>query len=753
MLSILSDAIDTIRSLAHGDWFVCINPDIFCSFQAFIERIVHLLTVLLSIVPQSTLRVVQQSNHSIPASPRYTVAAEFPLSAFSSYYIKPAATQEPQPIIFDYVLNTTFPLNLTNPKTIPNKNENDPVYFPLPIVNISLPAAEALVRSAFKNISAIVKDNSTDNCTKCLAALSVGKVVAQKTPESVPALLVNLCSTFNFRSSVNCMSKYATENYGVIWAQVLAFANVSGLDGRYICNDLSKKFCPGPLTSPLNKTGLFPKPKPTNARIPLASGERVKVLHLSDFHLDPRYLVTAEANCSRSLCCRADTNASAMLYGQIAFPAPLYGAYKCDTPYYLALAALQAISPLTGTDDGISDIAWTIYTGDLVSHDPQNQLSRAYIEYTETSVYSLFKKYLGGPVFAALGNHDSNPNAIDAPHSLPGPLGRQSSWNYNHVASLWQQNGWINSSTVEQARLHYGAYSVRNQYGLRIITLNTDFWLKGNSLNYINTTDPDVSGMLRFLIEELQAAEDAKERVWILGHVLSGWDGKNPLKNPTDLFYTIVDRYSPHVIANIFFGHTVGSLSIIFRDLTKNSKHEDQVMIYYSQNGTVRTSSTAQTIGWIGPSITPLTNLNSGFRMYEVDTGSFEIYEAYTWISDVSSYSDLNVSATGPVFELEYSTRDAYNIGWPSSSALNAQYWHTVTEAMETDRSLVERFNTYQGKSSIRTPNCTNDACAEAKICYMRSGSAPLGKQCIQGRVLPPPLSPFLPRINITNSP
>ena len=156
-------------------------------------------------------------------------------------------------------------------------------------------------------------------------------------------------------------------------------------------------------------------------------------------------------------------------------------------------------------------------------------------------------------------------------------------------------------------------------------------------------------------------------------------------------------------------------------------------MIYYSNNGTVRTSSTAQTVCWIGPSITPLINLNSGFRMYEVDTGTFDVHDAYTWISDVSQFPALNVSATGPVFEFEYSTRDVYNIGWPQSSPLDAKFWHAVTEAMESNRSLVERFNMFQGKSSVRTPNCTSDACAEAKICYMRSGSAPLGQGCIQG--------------------
>lgn len=242
-------------------------------------------------------------------------------------------------------------------------------------------------------------------------------------------------------------------------------------------------------------------------------------------------------------------------------------------------------------------------------------------------------------------------------------------------------------------------------------------WYRSNFLTFINTTDPDNSGMFSWIIEELQKAEDAGERVWIVGHVLSGWDGTNPLPNPTDLFYQIVDRYSPHVIANIFFGHT----------------HEDQFMVYYANNGTVQNADNALTTGWIMPSITPLTNLNSGFRLYEVDTGDFNIYEAYTFYSNVSEYPALEHK--GPTFEIEYSTRDAYGLaaGWDEDAPLNATFWHRVTEAMEKDLDLVSLHNNYQGKQSVKSPNCTTTACQEAKVCYMRSGSVALGSQCPQG--------------------
>ena len=660
-----------------------------------------------------------KASNGIPGASSYVAPAGFPTTAFSSYYAVPSG-QEPQPALYDPVLSITYPEELTNPDKLPDY-DNDPVYYPKPIRKLTTAEQKKVISDGLTNISHIISSNEySGNCSKCVAALSVGKSAAQLAPTLVPDAMVKLCTSSGYESAESCKEDFEATTYGAIWTQVLAFADVTGLDGQYICNHLSSDFCDYPAVTPLVPSDWFPKLKPADAadRCPEPSGKRVKVLHMSDFHLDPRYKVGSEGNCTSDLCCRSNAENDDIAKGSISYPAPLYGAYECDTPYDLGLAALQAIAPLTGTSKE-NPLAWTVYTGDLVSHDPQTELSRLYTEYAEDSIYYMFSKYLTGPLFPVLGNHDTNPEAIDAPHSLPGPLGMQMSWNYNHVAGLWQQHGWISSAAASEARLHYGAYSIKNHYGLRMITFNTDFWYHSNYLNYINMTNPDVSGTFKFMIQELQAAEDAGERVWIFGHVLSGWDGSNPLNNPTNLFYQIVDRYSPHVIANVFFGHT----------------HEDEQMIYYANNGTVQTRDTALTPGWIGPSVTPLSNLNSGFRMYEVDTSTFDIYEAYTWYADVNSFPSLNGTNHGPTFKFEYSTREAYGpaADWPSDAPLNATFWHAVTEAMEKDIGLVSKFNTYEGKMSVMTPNCTDAACAAAKICYMRSGSTALGMACPAG--------------------
>lgn len=112
---------------------------------------------------------------------------------------------------------------------------------------------------------------------------------------------------------------------------MLAYADVEGLDSNYICHSLSRNICNQPKTSPLDTTNLFPKPKPAQARAPIASGKRVKVLHLSYFHLDARYAVGSEANGSFGLCCRND-NYIDLSEDQVLLPAWSYGFFKCDTP-------------------------------------------------------------------------------------------------------------------------------------------------------------------------------------------------------------------------------------------------------------------------------------------------------------------------------------------------------------------------------------------------------------------------------------
>ncbi|KAK3402977.1 Metallo-dependent phosphatase-like protein [Sordaria brevicollis] len=653
----------------------------------------------------------------------FTVPGTFPASVFSSYYVKPGPTNQPQPILYDPVLNVTFPFNLTDPRNVPDSSD-DPVILPQAAANLSDATGEAIVSAAVSEVLRLFESNNTggsDTCSKCTAALAVGKMVAKLAPTHFPTGMVQLCQKLKFSTYSSCELTYGHNASGASWTQILAYADVAGLDGQYICSYLRKGTCPYPTVTSVKAK--FPKPKPKKPVVPRRSGKTVKILHLSDLHLDPRYSTGSEANCTSYMCCRYSEPPANGSVPKISVSAPLFGYYKCDSPFYLAVAALQSIGPLTGTS-AKNPPAFTLYTGDMIAHDDEVQASRAYIEASELAIWEMFRAYISGPIYTALGNHDTAPADYETPYAIDnnGTLGQQFSWNYEHVSGLWQHYDWISPNVAHQAATHYASYAVspRQHKNLKVITLNSDLYYQHNPFALLNASNPDFSGMWSFLIDELQSAEDKHQRVWINAHIPTGWDGGSALPNSADYFYQIVERYSPDVIANIFFGHS----------------HEDQFSLYYRGNGTAQTSDNALVTGWMGPSLTPLQNLNSGYRMYEVDTGTWEVMDAYTFFSDVGTYTSLpSKEGQGPVYEFEYSTRDVYGsaINWPKTAPLNATFWHEVTEAMEKNTTLVELFTKYQGKSSAKSKKCETEECRKAKICYMRSGSTALGKQCKSG--------------------
>ena len=70
----------------------------------------------------------------------------------------------------------------------------------------------------------------SDNCQRCQAALEVGKFLAMAAPSEGPALAVRLCEYFDFNS--DCATEYGVQTIGAVVTQVIANADVGGLDGQ-----------------------------------------------------------------------------------------------------------------------------------------------------------------------------------------------------------------------------------------------------------------------------------------------------------------------------------------------------------------------------------------------------------------------------------------------------------------------------------------------------------------------------------------
>lgn len=691
----------------------------------------------------------------------YTASVAFPTSEFPSMDFMPSGMEaEPRPHI-TRVQGGGFDDSLVDPMHLPTGAPSSEAVFPEPSAAYTAMASSSSYEDqVLKNLTDIINNNSTSPCDRCRQALRLGQQVAWAKPSSAPQIMVQLCEKYKFEKhpslTAACESTFGAAQWGSVYTQVLSYANLSEGSSTpdAICTSYLKiKVCPYPeMRLPtddfLNKwfKGKPQAPAEVTQRSKKVGPKRdkpLRVFHGSDFHVDPRYLVGSEGSCDSGQCCRSDSFNST-LWNQTSFapgsipkanishPADYWGYYECDSPWSLIAAAMEGISGLQKPEP--LDLA--IYTGDLTTHDSDAHLSQDMVKYSEQSLYDMFHRHLGNTTMVvALGNHDSSPADLAAPANLPDGRSGQLSWDWDNVAALVKSEGWGNDTTAQTIRSHYGAYSVSPRQGLRVIALNSDFWYRGNPMSFLNVDEPDPSGMLRWLTDELQAAEDANERVWTVSHVIPGWDGGDGVDNPTNLLYLIYSRFA-HTISATFFGHT----------------HEDEFMVWYNAQGSnssqvSRETKDAKVVGFIGPSITPLSNVNPSLRVYEVDPETYEVMDYHQYYTPL--HDNEKLTSSGPVWHELYTARNTYhnfsasvqagtygapvalnNSLWPADAPLNASFWAALTDEMEQRPELIELHALYQGRNSPAALACNTEECYKSKVCYMRSANSHLGRNC-----------------------
>ncbi|KAF2771440.1 Metallo-dependent phosphatase [Teratosphaeria nubilosa] len=414
------------------------------------------------------------------------------------------------------------------------------------------------------------------------------------------------------------------------------------------------ELCPLPAPPKLDLQTLFKNTtKPAPKSLPRNGREPLKVLHFSDYHLDLRYVVGSEADCTSPVCCRVYPYSNASV--PVEESASLFGNYLCDTPEALATSVFRAVPKVTGFD--VDEFAFGIYTGDLVSHDLW-ELTKEYVLAEELSSYQQFFNGLGGvSLYPTLGNHDTFPHAFKA---FP-----------NQDSEI---------------------YRAITKDGLVIISLNSDAWYYFNFHAYIGGNVPDHTGMFSVFIDYLLEAEEADQAVRVIQHVNTGgstdYEG---LPAPTDLWYAIIDRFNNTIRGN-FFGHT----------------HEDEFGVVYSNNATVQNANTAAAVSWIMPSVTTYTNLNSEFRYYLVDPDTSEVMDSITYYANVSDTDSLQAEGDAE-WKFEYSARETYNYDgkWPASEPLTPAFWHGVAIDVKANQTTFETYTDLRTKKFRPYANVT----------------------------------------------
>ncbi|WKX89130.1 hypothetical protein Q1695_008631 [Nippostrongylus brasiliensis] len=531
---------------------------------------------------------------------------------------------------------------------------------------------------------------SCDICTMFVDAINL-LIQQNKTDTEIENFLTELCDAINLEQPHVCkhiIQAFASE---IIFVLTQAIITPNELCGAFIKNCGTSEF---PLNVMWNITipdGKPPvKPWPTVA----ANKPTYKVLHLSDIHIDRQYAVGSEAYCqlddvlgTYAMCCRNyvdDASVSRSKTKPIYVPSGPWGMpYACDLPFQTFDAALSHISKAH------KDLDYIMITGDFEAHDSWDyteDLTRTNIENVTAVLLKYFPKT---PVYVSIGNHEGVPQDAMAPHTMPQYDQRGPQWLYSIMKTMW--SNWLPTSVLPDVQ-YRASYATYPKPGLKLISINTVYCSIVNFYLYINQVDPDAT--LQWLIDELIDSEAKGDRVHIISHVPPGDD--YCLKGWSANFFQIIKRFE-NTIAQQFYGHT----------------HQDDFQVYYDLDDKMRPFH----FNWITPSITTFSYNNPSYRIYTIDGGysgaTYTVLDADTYYGNVT---EANLNNKPPVWRLEYSTKEFYNM-----TDLSPQSWANLSDRLWTDKALFRKFIKNYYRNDHNNECYADDSCRKKFVCAMKT--------------------------------
>ncbi|XP_058823032.1 sphingomyelin phosphodiesterase-like [Topomyia yanbarensis] len=520
-------------------------------------------------------------------------------------------------------------------------------------------------------------------CLTCLSAsntfLEIYKRSANKEKEYLVKIAQDICNLYNFKSyvcegvvSLNAdMILYILERLETIptaegMCEVSYQGNGCVAAGSDILSDRYPKVY---ISSSKNEL----KSSKTSSSYPTNQSPLI-IVHLTDIHLDPEYVVGVNAECGSSSCCRvvpdlepADASNAAGYWGDYR---------KCDSPWHAVVDVVDQIRSQHPEIDAI------YFTGDIIHHFTWNTTLESNKE-SMSRIYRLLKdRFAGVPFYPTLGNHEAHPSNLFAPHDVPEVLNTK--YLYDHIADEWEE--WLRDESVNDTLADGGYYTVLSPLGHRVIALNNNFcfvrnwWLLFSNDYFIQ--------QLQWLHDTLLEAEGAGEKVHILGHVPSydndcyiGW---------TREYRKIVERFA-HIIEGQFNGHS----------------HVDEFNVYYRKDD----PSVAVNVAWNGGSTTTFSRLNPNYKVFYVDRTNFEILDQETWIYNLT---EANQHPTRkPNWFKEYTFKANYGLNDLSPNSLDG----LVHKLANSESDLLQYWQLKQKSADpLLTEGCDQN-CLRSALC------------------------------------
>ncbi|XP_065887574.1 sphingomyelin phosphodiesterase-like [Dysidea avara] len=534
----------------------------------------------------------------------------------------------------------------------------------------------------YKELQDPSKDRIDVECDACVLIVCTIQALARenRTEEEIVTTATYLCEKLTERGKLVCSGIVPEFRNEVLYV----FTSIA-LGPKEVCGALIGDGC-GHYYNPWtqNWTVTFPdKPKPPVQPLPVPNpnGSIIRVLHLSDIHIDLQYTEGLRADCGDPLCCRPPNHPAPP-----GRPAGHWGDFNCDLPLWTLTSLFEHLVKIKDQFD------WLYWTGDLPAHNVWNQTRSEQLEALNT-VSRMMEFYLGDKkVYPTLGNHESAPVNSFPPPFITGENSNQ--WLLNAYQTNFSH--WLPSDTASTIKKG-GFYSTKLVPGLKLISLNMNYCNTENWWLLINSTDP--AGQLQWLINELQESEDDGEKVHIIGHIGPG--SKDCMQVWSSNYYHIVNRYEATIVGQ-FFGHS----------------HYDEFELFYDLNN----ASRAISIAYLGPSVTPYTSNNPGYRIYELEgrqeNSGFQMIDHHVYYLDLNAANNNN----NLTWQYEYGAKEAYGL-----KTLHPQDWSSFVDKMETNDTLFNLFYKYLHRRETST--CTG-SCKTIMLCLLRSGRSNETSHC-----------------------
>ncbi|GAA6019186.1 hypothetical protein JCM8202_000927 [Rhodotorula sphaerocarpa] len=559
---------------------------------------------------------------------------------------------------------------------------------------------------------------ATISCGTCIALLAPLQALARVGDDAFVDLFVGFCTKLGIEDADVCAGAVGTQ--APILAHDLRSITLASPAAKNFCTTIFG-LCPLPNTIPhtvnvterpelvleadefarftaraaqaaRGRSEADPVPVAASSRNPPRARKRwrtrgrkpFKVIHLSDVHVDREYTPGAATDCSKVICCRDYGPKS--VGPKVKYPAGPFGHKKCDAPPALVESMFRAI------DYHVPDKSFTIFTGDVVE-----SAVWAVEQPVVTNDLELWHKDMQPPSYPVIGNHDVAP--VNAFPRSTSPSAHASDWIFDLAARDWRK--WIGHEAARKLRERSGCYArVHPGTDLKIISLNTNYWYKQNFWLYDSDVPVwDPNGILSWMAEELDLAEQAGQRAWIIGHMPFG--KVDAMRDQSNYANQIFQRYHDTIAAH-FYGHS----------------HVDEFEIAYPDYDN-RTAENANGVAFISGALTP-TSGNPVFRVYDIDPDTYEVMDFMPYYTNKTE-PQFQID---PVWKPYYSARDSYNSyldpPHPAEAPLNATFWHRVTEVFERNETVFQLFNARLSRGG-KIEECSNGVCRKNTLCMLRS--------------------------------